>query len=172
MGMVYLPTGLYASIAVTDATTTWAMGGEVRWDDDGDTQQEFLTYGDSTSDATKTAFVAYDNGPDRIALYNNVSSWLNSALNPGDQDRFTLGMYHDGTTERAVVANGIVTTEASPPARPVPDGTTAYVFINEPNTNPGAAWYDDVWLREDIPSDAFFKAKHDNLHTAGFYTVA
>lgn len=161
---------------VPTLSTTWTAATSVYWTvDNGDFQHAFLSYTDGTLDAYR-ATLAYDEGPDLIALWNNTDSWVYSARNPGANEFFRAAASHTATTRRKVWVDGVATTDSPVAARPGSAGTDADFVINGSKTDfseVGEGYYQACWLRHEEMSDAWMDADYENQHNpSSFYTAA
>lgn len=153
-------------------SSTWSIGSSVFWTA-SDSQQSFITlYNPSV--VTSQLNVAYHNGPDKIGSYDATNGWLYTS--PDDRpDEYTdriYGLVSTGTT-RKLWNTGVVASDAIPTVAPSAS-TTMRLILNA--TRPGVeereAYYNFIWVRDDVVSDAWMEADYANKSSPStFYTI-
>lgn len=154
----------------------WTMAASVYWSEvTGDLQQGFLSHANGTSSANR-ATIAYDDGPDVLAMWNASDGWMSSARNPGTTDTIRLAGSHNGTGGRRLWVDGMLeSSEAASASRPAGAGTAAEFVLNASQSDgaeDGEAYYQFAWLRHAAMSDAWMAAEAANMaDPAAFYTI-
>jgi hypothetical protein len=153
-------------------SSTWSIGATVFWTS-ADYEQAFIAlYNPSSVDSALE--VAYDEGPDKIGSYNLAEGWLYSS--PDDtpaiySDRI-YGLTSNGST-RKLYNSGDVASDAIAGAIPSSNTTMRFMFnAARPGIREREAYYQFLWMRTDVVSDAWMEADHLNKSApTTFYTV-
>ena len=157
-------------------STVWSMGASVLWTETlGDLQQAFLTMANGSSN-TQYATVTYDEGPDKLGLWNSADGWLYTDINSAYKDQFRVSAQHNGTTQRKIFYNGILkATDNTISARPSGSGSNMDFVINAAtsgNADNGEAYYQFAWARNDYVSEAWMAADAAFMNDpASIYTI-
>jgi len=152
------------------------MSASIYWAvDSGDLQQAFLSYANGGSSGDRASYL-YDDGPDVLGLWNSTDGWMYDSLNPVAYESWRGAVSHDGTSGRKIWRDGVLqASEVSSASKPAGAGTTAEFILNAAeydNTADGAAYYQFVWLRHEVMSDAWMAAEADNMaDPAAFYAI-
>lgn len=156
-------------------SNVFSMAASCRWaDPPGDLQQGFLSYANGTTDANR-ATVAYDEGPDSLAIWNSVDGWAYASIKPAPYSTFRLSAVHNDTVVRKLFVDGVKKVDdAGIAARPAGTGTTGQFVINasETGAEEGFGYYQYIWLRHNVVSDAWMAADYANHHDDDFVTLA
>lgn len=166
----------FAYATVTAIPTMWTAGASIYLShpNTSDYRQGYISIANGADHGNRES-LTYDWTPNGLLTWNSTDLRMNWPNNPALGSTFRAAMTHDNTVSRKGYFNGALSvTDLGCAVRPVT--STNYEFIMNAtmidSNYVGHAWYQHVWIRHEVLSDAWLAADAANMNNPGsFYTV-